>query len=120
MDRYTINGIVPGNFAHLEKDAQEHQWELLKAADSVLYRQFEIARAAGTAVFQMTLNDVVLKCKYSIADGCLRYDVTRPDNGTAEFYRFRVDLDDIDDSILSDDITETRLVSLWLVAGHRF
>ena len=91
MDRYTINGIVPGSFAHLEKDAQEHQWELLKAADSVLYRQFEIARAAGTAVFQMTLNDVVLKCKYSI-----------------------------DDSILSDDITETRLVSLWLVAGHRF
>lgn len=36
----------------------------------------------------MTLNEVVLKCKYSIADGCLRYDVTRPDNGTAEFYRF--------------------------------
>lgn len=87
MDRCTIHGIVLGSFAHLEKDAQEHQWELLKAADSVLYRQFEIARAAGTAVFQMTLNEVVLKCKYSIADGCLRYDVTRPDNGTAEFYR---------------------------------
>lgn len=68
----------------------------------------------------MTLNEVVLKCKYSIADGCLRYDVTRPDNDTAEFYRFWVDLDDIDDSILSDDITEARLVSLWLVAGYRF
>ena len=120
MDRYTINGIVLGSFAHLEKDAQKHQWELLSAVDNVLYRQFEIARAAGTAVFQMTLNDVVLKCKYSIADGCLQYDVTRPDNGTAEFYRFWGDLDDIDDSILSDDITEARLVSLWLVAGHRF
>lgn len=68
----------------------------------------------------MTLNEVVLKCKYSIADGCLRYDVTRPDNGTAEFYRFWVDLDDIDDSILSDDISEARRVSMWLVAGYRF
>ena len=61
-----------------------------------------------------------MECAYTVREGQLHYTATRTDNQKQEHYQFMVDVDEIYDSILSDDITQARLVTAWLVAGWYF
>lgn len=119
MERYIIDGIILDEYKNQDEAAE--QLEILESIDAVLYEQFDEALQNGGTEFQMVLNGVELRCKFTIEDGVVRYIATQADY--QQRYVFLVDIDDvddIDDSILSDDITEARLVSLWAVAGHPF
>lgn len=121
MDRYTIDGVMLGEYPdNMDTVVQDEQMELLKAIDRALYEQFDIAIEQGSSEFELVLNGGELRCLLSIVGSELCYTAIRTDNQKQEHYVFMADLDDVDDSILSDDITEARLVSLWAVAGHPF
>ena len=120
MDRYTVDGFILGDWSGLDKEAEDRQWKMLKALDSILYYHFEEALAQNSAVFQLTLNGVDTECAYTVREGQLHYTATRTDYQKQEHYQFMVDIDEVYDSILSDDITQARLVTAWLVAGWHF
>lgn len=101
----------------MDREAEDRQWKMLEALDSILYYHFEEALAQNSAVFQLTLNGVDMECAYTVREGQLQYTATRIDNQKQEHYVFMVDLDEVDDSILADDITEARVVTAWLVEG---
>lgn len=119
MERYVIDDVILDEYKN--QDEAEEQLELLESIDAVFYEQFDKALQNNGTEFQMVLNGVELRCKFTIEDGVVRYTATRADH--QQEYVFLVDIDDvddIDDSVLSDDITEARLVSFWVVAGYRF
>lgn len=121
MDRYVIDGVILGEYPdNMDIVAQNEQTELLKAIDRALYEQFDIAVEQGNSEFELVLNGGELSCLLSIVGNELHYTATRTDTQKQEHYVFMVDLGEVDDSILADDITEARLVSLWAVAGYRF
>ena len=109
MDRYTVDGFILGDWSGLDREAEDRQWKMLEALDSILYYHFEEALARNSAVFQLT-----------VREGQLHYTATRTDNQKQEHYQFMVDVDEVYDSILSDDITQARLVTAWLVTGWHF
>lgn len=117
MDRYTVDGFILGDWSCLDREAEDRQWKILEALDSILYYHFEEALVRNSAVFQLTLNGVDMECAYTVREGQLHYTATRTDNQKQEHYEFMVDVDEVYDSILSDDITQARLVTAWLVAG---
>lgn len=121
MDRYTISGLkLVRDYSTENRASQEELWHLIEAVDCVLYEQFDKALLQNGTAFQMVLNGVELECRYTLVEKELRYTATRLDNQKQEYYQFQVDIDEVYDSILSDDITQARLVSLWVVAGYRF
>lgn len=121
MDRYTVDGIkLVSGYSEDSSINQEEQLRLLETIDHALYEQFEQALLDNGAVFQMVLNDVELECRYTPSGESFCYTAIRKDTDKQESYQLSVDVDDVDDSILADDITEARLISLWVVAGYRF
>lgn len=121
MDRYTVDGIKLVNDYSTDSSVnQEEQLRLLEKVDHALYEQFDQALLDNGTVFQMVLNGVELECCYELSGESFCYTATRRDTDKKESYQFSVDVGGVDDSILADDITEARLVSLWVVAGFRF
>lgn len=119
MERYTLDGVVFGEYKNQEEAAK--QLELLESIDAVFYEQFDEALLNNGTQFQMVINGVELDCKFTIVGGVVHYTATHGDY--QQEYVFLVDIDDvndIDDSILADDVTEARVVSFWAMAGHKF
>jgi len=119
MERYIIDGVVFGDYKNQDETAK--QLELLESIDAAFYEQFDEALQNNGTEFQMVINDVELDCKFTIVDSVVHYTATRGDY--QQEYVFMVDIsdvDDIDDSILVDDVTQARLVSFWAMAGHKF
>lgn len=119
MERYTIDGVILGGYTNQEEEAK--QLELLESIDAVFYEQFDEALLNNGTQFQMVISGVELDCKFTIVDGVVHYTATHGDY--QQEYVFLVDIDDvndIDDSILADDVTEARVVSFWAMAGHKF
>lgn len=119
MERYTIDGVILGEYKNQDEAAK--QLELLESIDATFYEQFDEALQNNGTEFRMVINDVELDCKFTIVDGVVHYTATR--GNYQQEYAFMVDigdLDDIDDSILVDDVTQARLVSFWAMAGHKF
>ena len=116
MDRYTVDGIkLASRYSEDSSINQEEQLRLLETIE-----QFEQALLDNGVVFQMVLNGVELECRYTPSGESFCYTAIRKDTYKQESYQLSVDVDDVDDSILADDITEARLISLWVVAGYRF
>lgn len=119
MERYIIDGVILDEYKNQDEAAE--QLELLESIDAVFYEQFDEALLNNGTEFQMVLNGIEIKCKFTIEDDVVHYTATRADY--QQEYVFLVDIDDvddIDDSILADDVTQARLVSFWVVAGHKF
>ena len=119
MERYTIDGVILGGYKSQEEAAK--QLEILESIDAVFYEQFDEALLNNGTQFQLVINGVELNCKLKIVGGVIHYTATRGDY--QQEYVFMVDIDDvnnIDDSILVDDVTQARLVSFWAMAGHKF
>lgn len=73
MDRYTVDGFILGDWSGLDREAEDRQWKMLEALDSILYYHFEEALAQNSAVFQLTLNGVDMECAYTVREGQLQY-----------------------------------------------
>lgn len=116
MERYIIDGVILGEYTNQEEAAK--QLELLESIDAIFYEQFDEALQNGGTEFQIVINGVELDCKFTIVGGVAHYTATRGDY--QQEYVFMVDTNDIDDSILVDDVTEARVVSFWAKAGHKF
>ena len=119
MERYTIDGVILGEYKNQEEAAE--QLELLESIDAAFYEQFDEALQNNGTEFQLVINGVELDCKFTIVDGVVHYTATRGDY--QQEYVFMVDIDDvdnIDDSILVDDVTEARVVTFWAMVGHKF
>lgn len=119
MERYTVDGVIFGEYKN--QDEASEQLELLESIDAAFYEQFDEALQNNGTEFQMVINGVELDCKFTIVDGVVHYTATLGDY--QQEYVFMVDIDDIDnidDSILVDDVTEARVVSFWAMAGHKF
>lgn len=121
MDRYTVDGIKLVNDYSTDSPVnQVKQLKLLEKVDHALYEQFDQALLDNGTAFQMVLNGVELECRYTPSGESFCYTAIRKDTDKQESYQLSVDVDDVDDCILADDITEARLISLWVVAGYRF
>ena len=119
MERYTIDGVILGEYKNQDEAAK--QLELLESIDATFYEQFDKALQNNGTEFRMVINDVELDCKFTIVDGVVHYTATRGNyHPPFPVMRDIGDLDDIDDSILVDDVTQARLVSFWAMAGHKF
>lgn len=119
MERYTIDGIILGEYKNQDEAAE--QLELIESIDAVFYEQFDAALQNNGTEFQLVINGAELNCKFTIVGGVVHYTATR--GNYQQEYVFMVDIDDvdnIDDSILVDDVTEARVVSFWAMAGHKF
>ena len=119
MERYTIDGVILGGYKNQDEAAE--QLELLESIDAVFYEQFDKALQDNGPEFQLVINGIELDCKFMIVDGVVHYTATH--GNYQQKYVFMVDIDDtdnIDDSILVDDVTEARVISFWVVVGHRF
>ena len=119
MERYTIDGVILGGYKNQDEAAE--QLELLESIDAVFYEQFDEALQNNGTEFQIVINGVELECKFTVVDSAVHYTVTRGDY--QQEYVFMVDIDNtdsIDDSILVDDVTEARVVSFWVMVGHKF
>ena len=119
MERYIIDGVILDGYK--DQDEAAEQLELLESIDAAFYEQFDEALLNNGTQFQLVINGVELDCKLTIVGGVIHYTATRGDY--QQEYVFMVDIDDvndIDDSILADDVTEARLVSFWAVVGHKF
>lgn len=119
MERYTIDGVILGEYKNQDEAAK--QLELLESIDAAFYEQFDEAIQNNGTEFQTVINGVELDCKFTLVDGVVHYTAAQGDY--QQEYVFMVDisdLDDIDDSILVDDVTQARLVSFWAMAGHKF
>lgn len=119
MERYTIDGVILGEYKNQDEAAE--QLELLESIDAAFCEQFDEALQNNGTEFQLVINGVELNCKFTIVSGVVHYTATRGDY--QQEYVFMVDIDDvdnIDDSILVDDVTEARVVSFWAMAGHKF
>ena len=119
MERYTIDGVILGGYKNQDEAAE--QLELLESIDAVFYEQFDKALQDNGTEFQLVINGIELDCKFMIVDGVVHYTATH--GNYQQKYVFMVDIDDtdnIDDSILVDDVTEARVISFWVVVGHRF
>lgn len=119
MERYTIDGVILGEYKNQEEAAE--QLELLESIDAAFYEQFDEALLNNGIQFQLVINGVELDCKFTIVGGVVHYTATRGDY--QQEYVFMVDIDDvdnIDDSILVDDVTEARVVTFWAMVGHKF
>lgn len=120
MERYTVDGLVLGGFSSLDKEARDQQWKLIETFDNILYYHFDGTRFQSNPKFCIVINGVELECEYRADGNQIWYITTRTDTQKQERYLFMVEPDDIYDSVLSDDITQARLVTLWLVAGWHF
>lgn len=119
MEAYKVDGVILGFFGDQTQAVIERELELMEAMDSILYRHFELALSEAKSEFQITINDVLIDSKYEIKeDGRMLYTATRSDNKFFQFYKFLVDLSDVDNCELSDDITEARTVTLWLLEAY--
>lgn len=119
MEAYIVDGVILGFFGDQTQAVIERELELMEAMDSILYRHFELALAETKSEFQITINDVLIESKYEIKeDGRMLYTAIRSDNKSFQFYKFLVDLSDVDNCELSDDINEARTVTLWLLEAH--
>lgn len=119
MERYVVDGVILGGYKNKEEAAD--QLDLLESIDAIFYEQFDEALRNNGTEFQMVINGVELECRFTIVDGVVHYTATRGDY--QQEYVFMVDIDDvdnIDDSILVDDVTEARVVSFWAMVGHKF
>lgn len=116
MERYTIDDVILGEYTNQEEAAE--QLELLESIDAAFYEQFDEALQNHGTKFQIVINGVELDCEFTIVDGVVCYNVIHGDY--QQNYVFLVDIDNVDDSILVDDVTQARLVSFWAMVGHKF
>lgn len=120
MDRYTIDGFILGALNNLPKEIQDQQWKLFETLENALYYHFDNTRHQSEPEFHAIINGVELECEYKTEDNQIWYIVTRIDTQQQERYLFMAEPDDIDDSVLADDIAQARLVTLWAAAGCRY
>lgn len=67
--------------------------------------------------FQIIINTIPINCQCQVIDDNMRFFAENAASGRNGYYYFMCDIDNLNPSILADDIVEARVVTTKLIAS---